>query len=166
MKSYKHLGFPQDIEDEISDRAPIIENFNKVSEVLVQNAQPGDKEDLLREVNHVTEALNSIVTRTADRRRILEAAEPLAEKYHNTLQMLAEVITEVESKLNTQRAFGAEPEKINEEIEEVKVGIPFWNDWLSPRTRLFKSVIPIIQRAITYPYRLEDLSWFDLVCCL
>ena len=114
----------------------------------------------------MTEALNSIVTRTADRRRILEAAEPLAEKYHNTLQILAEVIAEVESKLNTQRAFGAEPEKINEEIEEVKVSTPLWNDWLSPGTRLLKYVVAIIQRAIIHPYSLEDLSWFDLVCCL
>ena len=130
MCPYSYLDFPQDIQDEITDRAPVIENFVKVSEVLVQNAQPGDKEDLTREVNHVTEALNSIVTRTADRRKALETAEPLAGDYHNTLEMLAEVISEVENKLNTQRAFGAEPEKINEEIEEVKVRLTFENGFV------------------------------------
>lgn len=71
----------------------------------------------------MTEALNSIVTRTADRRRILENVEPLAKEYHDALQTLAEVIAEVENKLHTQRAFGAEPEKIEEEIEEIKVGL-------------------------------------------
>lgn len=104
----------------------------------MQNAQPGDKEDLTREVNHVTEAFNSIVTRTADRRKALETAEPLARDYPNTLQMLAEVIAEVENKLNTQRAFGAEPEKINEEIEEVKVRFTFSNNFVLPRIKNFE----------------------------
>jgi len=121
--SHKYLDLPQDIEDEITDRAPVIENFAKVSEILVQNAHPDDKEDLSREVHHVTEALNSIVTRVADWRQILENVEPLAQEYHDALQTLAEVIADVENKLNTQRAFGAEPEKIQEEIEEVKVRI-------------------------------------------
>lgn len=113
--------FSQNIEDEIADRAPIIENFTKVSEVLVQNAQPGDKQDLSREIHHVTEALSSIVDMTADRRRTLENVLPLADKYYNDLEKLAEVISKLEDKLNTQRAFGAKPENINEEIEEIKV---------------------------------------------
>lgn len=113
--------FSQNIEDEIADRAPIIENFTKVSEVLVQNAQPGDKQDLSREIHHVTEALSSIVDMTADRRRTLENVLPLADKYYNDLENLARVISKLEDKLNTQRAFGAKPENINEEIEEIKV---------------------------------------------
>lgn len=113
--------FSQNIEDEIADRAPIIENFTKVSEVLVQNAQPGDKQDLSREIHHVTEALSSIVDMTADRRRTLENVLPLADKYYNDLEKLAQVISKLEDKLNTQRAFGAKPENINEEIEEIKV---------------------------------------------
>lgn len=113
--------FSQNIEDEIADRAPIIENFTKVSEVLVQNAQPGDKQDLSREIHHVTEALSSIVDMTADRRRTLENVLPLADKYYNDLENLAQVISKLEDKLNTQRAFGAEPENIKEEIEEIKV---------------------------------------------
>lgn len=72
-------------------------------------------------MNHVTEALNSIVDRTADRRKNLENVAPLAEEYHDALQKLSEVIAEVENKLNTQRAFGAEPEEIKEEIEEIQV---------------------------------------------
>ena len=75
----------------------------------------------------MTEALNSIVTRTADRRKILEDVEPLAKDYHSALQALAEVIAEVENKLNTQRAFGAEPEKVTEEIQEVKVTMSVLN---------------------------------------
>lgn len=110
----------KDIEDEIADRAPIIENFTKVSEVLVQTAQPGDKEELSREVNHVTQALSSIVDRAADRRRSLENIAPLADDFHDALQNLSEVISKVEDKLNIQRAFGAEPEKIQEEIEKIK----------------------------------------------
>lgn len=113
--------FSQNIEDEIADRAPIIENFTKVSEVLVQNAQPGDKQDLSREIHHVTEALSSIVEMTADRRRTLENVLPLADRYYNDLDKLAQVISKLEDKLNTQRAFGAEPENIKEEIEEIKV---------------------------------------------
>ena len=113
--------FSQNIEDEIADRAPIIENFTKVSEVLVQNAQPGDKQDLSREIHHVTEALSSIVDMTTDRRRTLENVLPLADKYYNDLEKLAQVISKLEDKLNTQRAFGAKPENINEEIEEIKV---------------------------------------------
>ena len=69
----------------------------------------------------MTEALNSIVDRTADRRRSLENVAPLADEYYDALQHLSEVISKVENKLNTQRAFGAEPEKIQEEIEEIKV---------------------------------------------
>lgn len=69
----------------------------------------------------MTEALNSIVDMTADRRRNLENVLPLADEYHEDLQKLAEVISKVEDKLNTQRAFGAEPENIKEEIEEIKV---------------------------------------------
>lgn len=111
----------QNIEDEIADRAPIIENFTKVSEILVQNAQPGDKQDLSREIHHVTEALSSIVNMTADRRRTLENVLPLADEYYNDLEKLAQVISKVEDQLNTQRAFGAEPESIKEEIEEIKV---------------------------------------------
>lgn len=113
--------FSQNIEDEIADRAPIIENFSKVSEVLVQNAQPGDKEDLSREIHHVTEALSSIVDMSADRRRTLENVLPLADEYYDDLEKLAQVISKVEDMLNTQRAFGAEPENIKEEIEEIKV---------------------------------------------
>ena len=113
----------QGIEEEIDDRAPVIENFLKVSQALVQNAQPDDREDLSTEIEHVNEALNSIVIRTADRRRILETAEPLAKDYHENLLMLAEVIDEVENKLKSQRAFGAEPQKVNEEIEDIKVRI-------------------------------------------
>lgn len=113
--------FSQNIEDEIADRAPIIENFSKVSEVLVQNAQPGDKEDLSREIHHVTEALSSIVDVSADRRRTLENVLPLADEYYDDLEKLAQVISKVEDMLNTQRAFGAEPENIKEEIEEIKV---------------------------------------------
>ena len=111
----------QNVEDEIADRAPIIENFTKVSEILVQNAQPGDKQDLSREIHHVTEALSSIVNMTADRRRTLENVLPLADEYYNDLEKLAQVISKVEHQLNTQRAFGAEPESIKEEIEEIKV---------------------------------------------
>lgn len=113
--------FSQNIEDEIADRAPIIENFSKVSEVLVQNAQPGDKEDLSREIHHVTEALSSIVDVSADRRRTLENVLPLADEYYDDLEKLAQVISKVEDMLNTQRAFGAESENIKEEIEEIKV---------------------------------------------
>ncbi len=69
----------------------------------------------------MTEALNSIVDRTADRRRNLENVLPLADEYHDDLQKLAEVISKVEDKLNKQRAFGAEPKNIKEEIEEIKV---------------------------------------------
>ena len=111
----------QNIEDEIADRAPIIENFTKVSEILVQNAQPGDTQDLSREIHHVTEALSSIVDMTADRRRTLENVLPRAEEYYSDLEKLAQLISKVEDQLNTQRAFGAEPESIKGEIEEIKV---------------------------------------------
>lgn len=118
--------FSQTIEDEIADRAPIIENFTKVSETLVQNAQPGDQQDLSREIHHVNEALSSIVHMTADRRRTLENVLPLADEYYNDLEKLAQVISKVEDQLNTQRAFGAEPGSIKEEIEEIKVRLwPF-----------------------------------------
>lgn len=69
----------------------------------------------------MTEALSSIVDRTADRRRSLENVAPLADDFHDALQNLSEVISKIEDKLNTQRAFGVEPEKIQEEIEKIKV---------------------------------------------
>lgn len=117
----------QGIEEEIDDRVQVIENFTKVSECLVQNAQPDQKADLSREIAHVNAALNTIVSTTADRRRTLETAEPLAKDYHDNLLMLAEVIAEVENKLKNQRAFGAEPEKIDEEAEEIKVRVVLLN---------------------------------------
>ena len=69
----------------------------------------------------MTEALSSIVDMTADRRRTLENVLPLADEYYNDLEKLAQVISKVEDQLNTQRAFGAEPESIKEEIEDIKV---------------------------------------------
>ena len=72
----------------------------------------------------MTQALSSIVDRAADRRRSLENIAPLADDFHDALQNLSEVISKVEDKLNTQRAFGAEPEKIQEEVEKIKVRLP------------------------------------------
>lgn len=58
---------------------------------------------------------------TADRRRTLENVLPLADEYYNDLEKLVQVISKVEDQLNRQRAFGAEPESIKEEIEDIKV---------------------------------------------
>lgn len=87
----------------------------------MQNAHPSDEGDLSREVNQVNKALNSIFAETADRRKILEDVEQLAKDYHSALQALGEVLNKVEHRLRIQRAFGAEPDRITEELEEVKV---------------------------------------------
>ena len=142
----------QGIEEEIDDRAQVIENFTKVSECLVQNAQPDQKVDLLREIAHVNAALNTIVSTTADRRRTLETAEPLAKDYHDNLQMLAEVIAEVENKLKNQRAFGAEPKKIDEEAEEIKVRVVLLNDLIALSCSFLRSqffMLPAAKRKVS-----------------
>lgn len=142
----------QGIEEEIDDRAQVIENFTKVSECLVQNAQPDQKVDLSREIAHVNAALNTIVSTTADRRRTLETAEPLAKDYHDNLQMLAEVIAEVENKLKNQRAFGAEPKKIDEEAEEIKVRVVLLNDLIALSCSFLRSqffMLPAANRKVS-----------------
>lgn len=141
----------QGIEEEIDDRAQVIENFTKVSECLVQNAQPDQKADLSREIAHVNAALNTIVSTTADRRRTLETAEPLAKDYHDNLLMLAEVIAEVENKLKNQRAFGAEPKKIDEEAEEIKVRVVLLNDLIALSCSFLRSqffLLPAANRKV------------------
>ena len=85
------------------------------------NADPSDREELVREVNHVNEAWSYVSSKTADRQDKLERTEPLAKEHDNALHQLSEAIAQVEDKLNTQRAFGAEPEKISAEIQEIKV---------------------------------------------
>ena len=69
----------------------------------------------------MNKALKSIFAETADRRSILEDVEPLAKDYHSALQALGQLLNKVEHRLNIQRAFGAEPDRITEELDEVKV---------------------------------------------
>lgn len=97
-------------------------------------------------------ALNTIVATTADRRRILETAEPLAKDYHDNLLMLAEVISEVENKLKNQRAFGAEPEKIDEEAEEIKVRVILLNGLIALSCYFLRSeffLLPAANRKVS-----------------
>ena len=112
---------PQEIQAEIIEQKPVVDNFVEVTEALVQNAAPEDRNDLNSEVDHVKGTLNDIDEKVTKRQEVLDQAAPLAENYHDALQELSALVVEMEKKLATRRAFGPEPEKITDEIAEIKV---------------------------------------------
>lgn len=62
-----------------------------------------------------------LTTLLTDRRGKIESVEPLAKKYHQELQKLAQVMSNAEATLDEQKFIGTEPGKVHDELEKVKV---------------------------------------------
>ena len=89
---------------------------------MVEHAPPEDLSALNGEVTPVLEALNDIEAKASGRQEVLDRTAPLAQDYQDALQALADLVQRMEDKVATRRAFGPEPEKVSEEIADIKVG--------------------------------------------
>lgn len=75
-------------------------------------------EDELSDIKTVWCQLNTLLQ---DRREKIERVNPLAIKYKETLQTLARVMSTTYTTLDSLHVIGAQPEKVTEQIERIKV---------------------------------------------
>lgn len=106
---------------DVEDHKPIIENFVKVSEALVQKAPPEDRKHLEREVNHVIGAWDDINDQLKVRQQKEEEVKEEVEKYEKAKADLANIVDRLEKKFEEHKAFADEPQKIKQELQDIKV---------------------------------------------
>ncbi|EDO37707.1 predicted protein [Nematostella vectensis] len=112
----------QKLNDEFQEHKPIIENFNHVSDSLLQHAAPEDREGLEREVNGVKGAAADVERRLAEREKTEEMVRDRSRRYDDAKNGLAEVVHVVDLKLGEQHAYGAEPDGIRAELRRLEFG--------------------------------------------
>ena len=83
-------------------------------------AEAKEIEDELTDVKTVWYQLNTLLQ---DRRNKITNVEPLAEKYQEALQSLAQVMSKTEKALDKLEVIGAEPERVREQLETLQVGL-------------------------------------------
>jgi CDP-diacylglycerol pyrophosphatase len=77
-------------------------------------------EDELTDIKTVWYQLNTLLQ---DRRNKITNVEPLAMKYQQALQSLAQVMTNADKAVDDLEFLGAETEKVREQLETLRVGL-------------------------------------------
>lgn len=83
-------------------------------------AEAKEIEDELTDIKTVWYQMNTFLQ---DRRNKITSVEPLAKKYQQALQSLAQVMKKTDDDLDDLEVIGAEPEKVREQLEKLKVGL-------------------------------------------
>ena len=83
-------------------------------------AEAKEIEDELTDIKTVWYQMNTFLQ---DRRNKITSVEPLAKKYQQALQSLALVMTKAEKTLDDLEVFGAEPERVREQLEALRVSL-------------------------------------------
>ena len=124
LDRFYHLCFSsQNIEAEIEQYEPI---FNKIFDIgekaanETSGAEAKEIEDELTDIKTVWYQMNTFLQ---DRRNKITSVGPLAKKYQQALQSLAQVMTKAEKTLDDLEVFGAEPERVREQLEGIRVGL-------------------------------------------
>jgi soluble cytochrome b562 len=113
--------FIQTLEAAIDEYEPIFNKIFDIGEKAVKEtsgAEAKEFEDELTDVKTVWYQLNTLLQ---DRRNKIASVEPLAEKYQKALQSLAVTMTKTDQALDDLEVIGAEPEKVQEQLDTLRV---------------------------------------------
>lgn len=109
--------------DDIKDHKPIIENFAEVTQALILKVPPEERKSLEDEVNQVMGTWEDINGKVDARQKKEDQVKERAENYDEAKSKLAKIVERIETRMDEQRAFADEPEKILKELGEIKVRV-------------------------------------------
>lgn len=109
--------------DDIKDHKPIIENFAEVTQALILKVPPEERKSLEDEVNQVMGTWEDINGKVDARQKKEDQVKERAENYDEAKSKLAKIVERIETRMDEQRAFADEPEKVLKELGEIKVRV-------------------------------------------
>ena len=113
----------QNIEAEIEQYEPIFNKIFDIGEKAVNETSGAEAKEIEDELTDIKTVWYQMNTFLQDRRNKITSVEPLAKKYQQALQSLAQVMTKAEKTLDDLEVFGAEPESVQEQLEGIRVGL-------------------------------------------
>lgn len=113
----------QNIEAEIEQYEPIFNKIFDIGEKAVNETSGAEAKEIEDELTDIKTVWYQMNTFLQDRRNKITSVEPLAKKYQQALQSLAQVMTKAEKTLDDLEVFGAEPERVREQLEGLRVGL-------------------------------------------
>lgn len=122
------VAFFKNIEADIEQYEPIFNKIFDIGERAVKETSGAEAKEIEDELTDIKTVWYQMNTFLQDRRNKITNVEPLAKKYQQALQSLAQVMTKTDKDLDDLEVIGAEPEKVKEQLEKLQVGLP--SSWL------------------------------------
>ena len=115
--------FTQNLEVDIKQYEPIFNKIFDIGEKAVKETSGPEAKEIEDELTDIKTVWYQLNTLLQDRRNKITSVEPLATKYQQALQSLAVKMAKTDKDLDDLEVVGAEPEKVREQLETLRVGL-------------------------------------------
>lgn len=122
MLNFLIVYFVQSLETEIERYEPIFNKIFDIGEKTVKELDGSEAKEIEEELTDIKNVWYQLNTFLQDRRNKITNVEPLAVKYQQALQSLAQVMAKTEKVLGDFEVIGAEPGKVLQQRETLMVG--------------------------------------------